>query len=224
MQLSITLIITVITCGVSLLALQVPAVMEKLIFNPVYVSQGKQYYRFLTSGFVHADFMHLGFNMLSFYSFGQALENFILSDYCVFGTYGKLVYVVLYLSAIVASELPSYFKHIHNANYYSLGASGGVTAAIFVCVLFFPQIKLGLLFLPIPIPGYIFCILFLVISAYIEKQYNTRVNHMAHIFGALYGVIFIIIASMLIGNINVFDNFIQQVKMPLNQLRAFSCK
>jgi membrane associated rhomboid family serine protease len=224
MEMSVTLIITIITCIISFWALSSESVMQKLIFNPVAVTNKKEYYRFLTSGFIHADFIHLAFNMLSFYSFGTALEKIIFSDLCVFNKNGIIIYVVLYLTAIVASEIPAYFKHKYNSSYLSLGASGAVSAIIFATVLFFPQLKLGLMFIPIPVPGYIFCFLYLVISTYLDKSQNSRINHSAHIFGALYGVAFTFIAVAIFGNIDLIENFLTQVKQPLNNLLRFNCK
>jgi membrane associated rhomboid family serine protease len=224
MEISITLLIVLITAGISLWAFNDNNIMSKLIFDPIAVTKHKQYYRFLTSGFVHADYMHLGFNMLSFYSFGNLIEQNIFNDVCVFGSYGNIVYIVLYLTALIASEVPSYLKHKYDSHYLSLGASGGVSAIIFAAVLFIPQMKLGLMFIPIPIPGYIFCFLFLGISTYLDKFYPTKINHMAHIFGALYGVIFIFIVGSALGNIDLIANFMQQVKNPLNSLSPFECK
>jgi membrane associated rhomboid family serine protease len=224
MEISITLLIILITVGTSLWAFNDSTVMAKLIFDPIAVTERKQYYRFLTSGFVHADYMHLGFNMLSFYSFGNLIEKYIFNDLCVYGKLGNFVFVLLYITALIISEIPSYLKNKNNRHYLSLGASGGVSAIIFAAVLFIPQMKLGLMFIPIPIPGYIFCFLFLGISTYLDRYYPTKINHMAHIFGALYGVFFIFVATTAIGNIDLIANFMQQVKNPLNALSAFECK
>ncbi len=224
MEISITLLIILITAGTSFWAFNDNAIMAKLIFDPIAVTERKQYYRFLTSGFVHADYMHLGFNMLSFYSFGTLIEKIIFNDICVFGKYGNIIYILLYLTAIVVSEIPSYLKHKNDRHYLSLGASGGVSAIIFATVLFYPQMKLGLLIIPIPIPGYIFCFLFLAISTYLDKFYPAKINHMAHIFGALYGVLFIFVVATTIGNIDIVDNFLMQVKHSLNDFQPFECK
>lgn len=206
---SATLIIVIITVIVSLFALNSPKLREDLIFYPVAITQEKQYYRFLTYGFIHADLMHLIFNMYAFYLFGGACEN---SFVAIFGIYGKTYYVLMYLLALIACVIPDFLKYHSNPNYRSLGASGAVSAVVFAYILFRPLQGIGLLFIPVFIPGFLFGILFLVISYFLGKKGGTSINHAAHIWGALFGIIFLIVFSQLFSSYPLLNNFIDSIK------------
>lgn len=185
-------------------------VMDKLIFYPPAVSQQNQYYRFITCGFIHADLMHLAFNMVSFYLFGQALVEPAFIE--LFGAYGKTAYFLMYMLALVVCLLPTYFKNINNRQYRSLGASGAVSAVVFAGVLLSPLSKLGFFFIPPIIPGFIFGPLYLLFSWYLDRKGGDNINHSAHIWGALFGVAYIIIASKLFGTVDVWANFVQKIQ------------
>jgi membrane associated rhomboid family serine protease len=162
--------------------------------------------------------------MLSFYSFGQALEKYILPDVCVLPKGTLLFYVLLYFGGIVVSIIPSFLKQKDNEDYYSLGASGGVSSIVFATVLFFPQMELGFMFVPVPIPGYIFCFIYLAISYYLDKRGGGNINHSAHISGALFGLAFTYAAVTVFGNIDLIENFKLQLSEPNHQLVPFQCK
>ena len=204
-----TITIIAITAIVSFLAFNKEDVMDKLIFYPPAVSQQNQYYRFISCGFIHADMMHLLFNMMSFYLFGEALVEPAFIE--LFGDYGKAAYLGMYLLALIVCLLPTYFKNINNSNYRSLGASGAVSAVVFAGVLISPLTKLGFFFIPPVIPGFIFGPLYLLFSWYLDKKGGDNINHSAHIWGALFGVAFIIIASKLYGTVDVWENFLVKV-------------
>src|SRR5215831_12109205 len=146
MSLSITLIIIIITCLVSISAFSSEKIMNDLIFYPPAVTHNRQWYRFFTCGFIHADFGHLLFNMYSFYLFGEAVENSFTHN--LFYEKGKILYLVLYLSSLFFCLLPTYFKHRNDPNYRSLGASGAVSAVIFTFIVLDPLRSIGFLFLP----------------------------------------------------------------------------
>lgn len=188
---SITLIIIVITIGISVWAWNDPRIMARWIMNPYEVDRKKQYYRLLTSGFLHADWSHLIFNMLSFYFFGSVVEQIFGF---LFGPAYAIWLISFYLVAIIVSDLPTYFKHRHNPGYNSLGASGGVSAIIFATIIFRPLVPLMLMFIPIPIPGFIFGGLYLAYSYYESRRGYGNINHDAHLYGALFGIIFMAIA------------------------------
>jgi len=209
-MLSITLVIIIITCIISLAAFNNAKVKNDLIFYPPAISFNKQYYRFITSGFIHGDYIHLIFNMLSFYFFGPAVEQTFLY---IFGAgTGKILYLVLYFTALIAALLPTYAKNKENSYYMSLGASGAVSAVIFAAIMFQPQLSIGFLFIPfIRIPGFIFGPLFLIISAYLDKRGGGNINHSAHIWGALYGVAFVIITCFIFTDYNAVSIFINQI-------------
>jgi membrane associated rhomboid family serine protease len=165
--------------------------MDRFVMNPYQITRRGQYYRLLTSGFLHADWGHLFFNMFSLYIFGRFIEQ--VFD-MLFGANGPIYLVGFYLIAIVVSDIPSYLKHRTDSNYNSLGASGGVAAIIFATIIISPLTKLYLFIIPIGIPGFIFGPLYLAYSYYEAQRGRGNVNHDAHIYGALFGVLFIIIA------------------------------
>ena len=202
MAMSITFIIIGITVVVSMLAWNKPELMQRWIFNPYRIQTHREYHRFLTSGFIHQDYMHLLFNMLTLYFFGTLIEQ--VYTY-LFGTSGIWIYVALYLTAIVVSSITTFFKHRDNPAYNSLGASGGVAAILFSSILFNPTSQI-LLFFVIPIPGFILGALFLIYSYQQAQQMRGRINHDAHFLGAVFGVVFTIALQP-----QVIGSFIDQI-------------
>jgi membrane associated rhomboid family serine protease len=185
----ITYILIAITVAVSFYAWSKPALLAKLIMNPYQIERQQQYYRFVTSGFIHKDHMHLLFNMLSFYFFGLSIE-YIFNDH--FGSAGNMYFLALYLLGVIVSDIPSYFKHKDNPGYNSLGASGGVSAVVFVFIILNPLASIYLYF-AIPVPGFIMGVLFIGFSYYQSKQGKGTVNHSAHLYGALFGLLFCLV-------------------------------
>lgn len=153
--------------------------MNRLILTPYWVERKNEYYRFITSGFIHKDYQHLIFNMISLYFFGYIVEAWL----------GTGLYIALYILAIIVSDIPTYLKQKNNSGYASLGASGGVSAVIFASILLHP-INLILIYF-IPMPAIVFGVLYLAYSYYMDKQSRDNVNHSAHLYGALFGLAFI---------------------------------
>lgn len=182
---SITLLLIIITAVTSFYAWKNQDIYRKWIMNPYLVKKNNEYHRFITSGFIHADASHLIFNMFSLFFMGEYLEQ---AFEMVFGPSGALVYVALYLLGIAVSEIPSYFKHIKDYNYNSLGASGGVASVIFSFIMMAPTQTLYLYF--IPIPAFIFGGLYLVYSYFQGKKELDNINHDAHFYGAVFGVVY----------------------------------
>ncbi len=188
---SVTIIIIIVTVLISLRADSRPDLKYKLIMNAYQVRHRRQYYRLLTSGFIHSGYIHLGFNMFSLYWFGELLEALLARYFNPM--VAAIVFVIFYLVSIILSDLPSVFKHGNNHAYNSLGASGGVSAVVFSCILFLPLMEIQLLFIPIGIPGFILGTLYLIYSYFQGKNMGDNINHDAHMFGALCGIAFSII-------------------------------
>jgi len=199
----ITLTIIVITCLVSVYGFSNSKIIDDLIFWPPAITNQKQYYRFVTCGFVHANYMHLAFNMLTLYFFGRAIEVYYMG-YLGLHHY---TFLILYIGALIVSVLPTYFKQKNNYNYRSLGASGAVCAVLFAFILLQPWQTIFVLF--IPVPAIIYAVLFLVYSVYMSKKGGGYINHDAHFYGALFGVAFTIIVRP-----EVVSIFLNQLSHP----------
>ncbi len=202
MDINVTIIIIGVTVAVSLLAWNRPELMQRWIFNPYQTQRRREYHRFLTSGFIHQDYMHLLFNMITMFYFGSTVE--AIFGY-LYGSIGVVLYVVLYLVAIVVSSITTFFKHRDNPAYNSLGASGGVAAVLFSSILFDPTRQL-LLFFIIPIPGFILGALFLLYSYQQAQQMRGRINHDAHFLGAVFGIVFTVVLQP-----SVINSFVEQL-------------
>ena len=222
-MLTITASIVIITCLISIAAFSNQKVMNDLIFYPAEIKSNNQYYRFFTYGFIHADIVHIAFNMISLWSFGKLLEtqglyNRITGEEfrtykTLFGEQGGLIYLALYILAIIASVIPDYIKHKNNYAYRALGASGAVSAVIFAAIALEPKaLKLNLFLIPIPIPGYIFALLFVLLSTYLAKRGQDNIGHGAHLTGAVFGLIFTIVVGKLVANYDVVQGFIEALK------------
>src|SRR5205814_1492370 len=211
MSINITIIIIIITAVTSFMAFSNRELMDKLIFYPPDIAKRKQWYRFFSNGFIHADIGHLVFNMYSFYLFGPIVEDAFVQ---IFGDRGKLLYLVMYVSALAACLIPTYRRNKENYYYRSLGASGAVSAVIFAAILLQPLSGIGLIFIPgLTIPGFVFGPLFLIVTAYLDKRGGGGINHSAHLWGALYGVAFLIAMSFALNTgFNPITNFIQSIR------------
>ena len=187
MDFSLTIVIVAITVLVSWRAFNDRALMERMILWPPAVERRRQYDRLLGYGFVHADWMHLLFNMITLWSFGTAVERLFSPMITPFG------FVLFYLSAIVVSILPTYIAHRRDPNYRSLGASGGVAAVLFASILFNPWSKLIIFPIPLPIPAILFAVLYIGYSVWMDRRGGDNVNHSAHLWGAAYGVLFTVL-------------------------------
>ncbi|WP_317127413.1 rhomboid family intramembrane serine protease [Hymenobacter oligotrophus] len=191
MDIDLVVLLIIVTSGISIYAWQNHSLLERWIFSPYRVQKNREYHRFLTSGFLHADWMHLIFNMFSFYSFGQLVLQRMQIEFG--GLNGMLVFLLLYVGGIIVSDIPTFFRHRRDARYVSLGASGGVASVIFAAVLFYPVAPEGggILIFPIPfrIQPFVFGFLYLAYSYYQGRRMGDNINHDAHFYGALYGVV-----------------------------------
>lgn len=187
---SLTLLIILATIGISLLAMNDANWKYKLIFSPTLIEEKKQWYRFLSCGFIHADYLHLGVNMYVLYMFGEQVEEFFKSEI----PNGGIKFIIMYLGTIMLANGRTFFKERHNHHYFSLGASGGVSGIVFSFMLLDPMAELGFLFIPIPIPAFVFGPLYLLYSHYMSRKGGDNINHDAHLWGALAGIVFTFIS------------------------------
>lgn len=201
---SVTILLIIIISVVSYFAWQKPDLQEKLLFHPYSIKHRNEYFRFITGGFVHSGWLHLFFNMFTLYFFGSILEEYFQQER-MFGNEGFAYLVSLLIFGIIVSDIPTYFKYKDAPHYRAVGASGGVAAVVFCSIMFFPTYDLCLYGI-ICIPGFILGPLFLIYSYYQGKRQADNINHDAHFYGALFGVLFSIFV-----NPQVFSSFIGQV-------------
>ncbi len=186
-EISVNSILCIITCVISIGIFSAKEIGEKLLHIPYNEYHKNEKYRLLTSGFIHADFMHLLFNMIALFSFGSNVENWF-SQPEMFGENGTVVYILFYLVAIVAASLPTYAEHKDNPYYRALGASGAIAAVIFASIINSPM---SMILMPFPMPGFVFGILYLWYENSLSKKNNDNIGHNTHFYGALFGVLFI---------------------------------
>lgn len=183
---SIAGIIFVATLAASLAGLYLaPQVVERSLFRPYWFLRRRQYETIVTSGFVHADLPHLIFNMVTFYFFAFPLERHI----------GPTRFGVLYLLALVVSDLGTWRKHRNEPEYASLGASGAISAVLFASIVYFPWQKLIIFPIPLPIPAPLFAVAYVAYSWYSARGARGRINHDAHLGGALFGLLFVLLTD-----------------------------
>ncbi len=187
---SISLIIIVLNFIVSYKGFKDALFFEKYSFRIDAVTIQKDYKRLITSGFLHVNWMHLIFNMLSLYFFSDALEGFIGSTY----------YLIIYMSGLIGGNLLSILIHKHHSGYSSVGASGAIFAIIFSAIALFPGMSIGLFF--IPIPGWLFGLAFVLFSIYGIHSPKGNIGYDAHLGGGLTGMLVAILMfpSALVNN------------------------
>ena len=192
-----------ITIATSLWAFYNDTLFSNLILHPYSVSRGQRVYTVITSGLIHNDWMHLFFNMLSYYFFAFQLEAVL----------GHWQFALLYTLSLILSDLPTVYKHRNDDWYHSLGASGAVSAVIFSAILYNPLAKMMIMPIPFGIPAVLFGVLYLIYCNYASKNARDNVNHDAHLFGALSGLLITIAL-----NPHIVNSFILQVTAGVQSL------
>lgn len=182
---SITLILIVANCLISIICFNQSSIFQTLKHYPYIEHKKGEYYRWLTSGFVHGDMMHLAVNMFVLYGFGQTIENYLIFHFN--DSLGKIIYLISYLLIVVMADVPTYYKYLNNPNFSSVGASGGVAGVLFMYILLMPWATLEL-YAFIPIPAIIFGGLYLWYSSWSSKNQNDNIDHDAHFYGAIAGL------------------------------------
>jgi len=175
-----TIIILLVTAAVSVLAFQRRELGERLVLKPTKILREKQFERLLTSGLIHADWAHLGWNALSFFLFARNIE----------AVYGAPTLLAIYLAAIFGGSLLSLLIHRNDVAYRALGASGGVCGVIFASIFLLPNSSIHFLLLPmIGIPAYLYAVIFLVTSFIAQRRQTDNIGHDAHLGGAIVGLL-----------------------------------
>jgi len=204
MELTLTTLIIGITAITSILAFNRPEMMDRWMFMPYRIKNRSQWDRFILSGFIHKDYMHLLFNMFTFYFFGGVVEMFL--RYSFGAVAGGALFVGFYLLGIIIADIPTYKKHQDDSQYRALGASGGTSATVFASIIIMPMADICL-FAILCLPGFILGVLFLIYSYVKGKRGEDNINHDAHLYGAIFGIIFILILSP-----SSAAQFVEQVK------------
>ena len=181
---NILIIIIAITVIISFIAFNNQVIFEKYKFNVGAIRNRKEYIRLLSAGFLHADIMHLLFNMMTLYFFGPVILQ----------GFGVLGFLIIYIGSILLGNIFSLFIYEKQPWYSAIGASGGVSGVLFAAIAMMPQLELYLFFIPIPIPGFIFGVLYFGYSVYMmlnPKQWD-NLGHAAHLGGAFFGLVYAI--------------------------------
>ncbi len=201
MQSIVTLVLIAVTVLVSWQAFERPRLLERLILWPPAIDRRKEFDRLLTHGFVHADWQHLLFNMITLFFFGRLVERAFMPYI------GALGFVLFYLSAILVAILPTYLRHRHDPQYRSLGASGAVSAVLFAFILVNPWSMIFVFFLPLP--AILYAVLYIGYSIWMDRRGGDNINHSAHLWGAGYGLLFTVMMEP-----RVVGSFLQRLASP----------
>ena len=178
--------ILVAMVAASLLALyRMPALLDRHLLRPYWLLRKHQYETLVTSGFLHADLPHLLFNAFTFWAFGFSLERAI----------GTPAFVALYVFGLLVSSAGTWLAHRQQPQYASLGASGAILAVLFASIVYTPSQSIVVFPIPLPIPAPLFAVLYLAYTVWASRQSRGRINHDAHLSGALAGVVFVLLSD-----------------------------
>lgn len=193
---NIIFILIGLTVLISILCFQNPHFFEKYKFHVASIQQRKEYYRLLSAGFLHVDFGHLFFNMLTLYFFGPI----------VLQAFGLAGFLAIYIGAILLGNIFSLYIYQRQPWYSAVGASGGISGILFSAIAILPSLGIYFFFIPIPIPGYIFGFLYFSYSVYmmLNPRQQDNIGHAAHLGGAIFGLFY----AILFANARAMENML----------------
>ena len=191
---NIVSIIIAITVLISFQANKNPDLKQRFLYIPFQLKHNNEYYRLISHIFIHADISHLAFNMISLSFLGSTLSYYFIDYYGL--QLGTSYLLILYFAGAIFASFPSFLKQQDNSAYRSLGASGAVSAVIFAAILWDPSMSLGILFIPFPIPAYIFGPIYLAVEYFSMKRGGTGIAHDAHLGGAVFGILFVLLLNI----------------------------
>lgn len=175
----VTLFLTLITVIFSYQGFQNQRFFDKYAFQIDGILKYKEYYRLISSGFLHGSWMHLGFNLYTFFSFGESLENVV----------GSANFLFIYFVSLIGGNVLSLFIHRFDGQYAAIGASGAVCGVIFASIVVFPNMEIGMFLMPFSMSSWMYGLLFVLISIYGIRSRMSNIGHDAHLGGALLGML-----------------------------------
>ena len=178
-MITISVILIIINVAVSWKGFNDRLFYERYAFKVERLLLHKEYFRLITSAFLHVNWMHLIWNMIALYAFSDSVETYL----------GPLQFLLIYFASMIAGDLLSLFIHRHHGDFGSVGASAAVNGIIFAAIAIFPGMKIGFFFLPLDIPAWLFGLAYVLISIYGIRSRNNNVGHEAHLGGALVGML-----------------------------------
>ncbi|HEY1163615.1 MAG TPA: rhomboid family intramembrane serine protease [Chitinophaga sp.] len=190
----INIVLIIINVVVTYRGLKDRDFFDKYAFQVDKIILHKEYKRLITSGFLHVNWMHLIFNMLSLYLFSDGVELYL----------GSTKFLVIYFASLVGGDLFSLLVHRRHGDYSSVGASGAVCGIIFASIALFPDMGVGFFFLPVYIPGWLYGLGYVLYSIYSIRSKKDNIGHESHLGGALVGLT----AAVIMHPSSLVDNYL----------------
>ena len=198
--------IIIITVAISLICFNNYALFERLQLRPYVMVRQRQWDRIISHGFVHGSIAHLVINMFVLLSFGGVVFETFKYLQSAGGMNANLNFNLLYFGGLIAALIYDVIRYRNNPAFASIGASGAVAAVVFASILYYPTGEI-LLFFIIPMPSWVFGLLYIVYESYSARHQRDHINHHAHIFGAVFGFLY----PVMIGGTGMFRHFLAQL-------------